>query len=54
MEKFTLMNKNKKDIDFEYNNKEHLIVSFERNYKNNEKYALFGLIEENEVDKKRV
>ena len=31
MSKFTLMNKNKKVFDFEYNDEDHLIVGFERN-----------------------
>ena len=44
MSKFTLMNKNKKIFDFEYNDEEHIIVKFDRNYPNNEIYAPFGLI----------
>ena len=51
MSKFTLMNKNKKIFDFEYNEEEHVIVNFERNYKTNEIYAPFGLIKNNDIDK---
>lgn len=51
MSKFTLMIKNKKVFDFEYNDEQHLIVSFERKYPDNEKYAPFGLIKNNEIDK---
>ncbi len=51
MSKFTLMNKNKKIFDFEYNEEEHVIVNFERNYKPNEIYAPFGLIKNNDIDK---
>ena len=52
MSKFTLMNKNKKVFDFEYNDEDHLIVGFERNYPDNEKYAPFGLIKNDSIDKK--
>ena len=51
MSKFTLMNKNKKIFDFEYNEEEHVIVNFERKYKSNEIYAPFGLIKNNNIDK---
>ncbi len=51
MSKFTLMNKNKKIFDFEYNEEEHVIVNFERNHKPNEIYAPFGLIKNNNIDK---
>lgn len=51
MSKFTLMNKNKKVFDFEYNDEDHLIVGFERNYPGNEKYAPFGLIKNDSIDK---
>lgn len=51
MSKFTLMNKNKKVFDFEYNDEDHLIVEFERNYPDNEKYAPFGLIRNDDIDK---
>lgn len=51
MSMFTLMNKNKKIFDFEYNDEEHLIVKFIRNYPENEKYAPFGLIKDNNIDK---
>ena len=51
MSKFTLMNKNKKIFDFEYNDEEHIIEKFERNYPNNEKYAPFGLIKDDKIDK---
>lgn len=51
MSKFTLMNKNKKIFDFEYDDEEHLITSFERNYKENEDYAPFGLIKDDNIDK---
>lgn len=51
MKKFTLMNKNKKVFDFVYNEEEHFIVNFERNYPENEDYAPFGLIKMNEIDK---
>ena len=51
MSKFTLMNKNKKVFDFEYNDEDHLIVGFERNYSDNEKYAPFGLIKNDSIDK---
>lgn len=51
MFKFTLMNKNIKVFDFYYNEEEHLIVEFERNYPDNEKYAPFGLIKNNNIDK---
>lgn len=51
MSKFTLMNKNKKVFDFEYNDEDHLIVGFNRNYPDNEKYAPFGLIKNDSIDK---
>ena len=51
MKKFTLMNKNKKVFDFVYDEEEHFIVNFERNYPENEDYASFGLIKINEIDK---
>lgn len=53
MSTFTLMNKNKKIFDFEYNDEEHLIVNFKRNYPENEKYAPFGLIKDNNIDKNK-
>ena len=49
--KFTLMNKNKKIFDFIYDEEEHIIVDFERNYPLNEDYAPFGLIKNNEINK---
>lgn len=51
MSKFTLMNKNKKIFDFEYDDEEHLIIKFERNYKENEDYAPFGLIQDDNINK---
>ena len=51
MQKFTLMNKNKKVFDFVYDEDEHSIISFERNYPKNEDYAPFGLIKNDEIDK---
>lgn len=51
MSKFTLMNKNKKIFDFEYNDEEHIIEKFERNYHNNEIYAPFSLIKDDKIDK---
>lgn len=51
MSKFTLMNKNKKIFDFEYDDEEHLIIKFERNYKENEDYAPFGLIKGDNINK---
>ena len=51
MEKFTLMNKNKKIFDFIYDEEQHFIVDFERNYSLNEDYAPFGLIKDNEINK---
>ena len=51
MKKFTLMNKNKKVFDFVYDEEEHFIVNFERNYPENEDFAPFGLIKMNEIDK---
>ena len=45
------MNKNKKIFDFEYNDEEHIIEKFERNYPNNEIYAPFGLIKDDKIDK---
>lgn len=53
MSKFTLMNKNKKVFDFEYNTEEHIIVNFERNYPDNEQYAPFGIIKNNKIDKNK-
>lgn len=52
MSKFTLMNKNKRIFDFEYNDEEHIIVNFERNYPENEDYTPFGLIKDDNIDKK--
>lgn len=51
MEKFTLLNKNIKVVDFIYDENEHVIVDFERNYPLNERYAPFGLITDNNIDK---
>ena len=51
MRKFTLMNKNKKIFDFDYDEEEHAIVNIELNYSENEKYAPFGLIKDNNVSK---
>ena len=51
MSMFTLMNRNKKVFDFEYNDDEHLIVKFEKNYHDNEVYAPFGLIKDDNIDK---
>ena len=51
MKKLTLMNKNKKIFDFIYDEEEHYIVTFERNYPENEDYAPFGLIKDGEIDK---
>lgn len=51
MKKFTLFNKNKRVFDFIYDEEEHYIVNFERNYPDNEKYAPFGLIKNNKIDK---
>ena len=51
MSKFTLMNKNKKIFDFMYDNEQHIILNFERNYPFNEKYAPFGLIKNDNIDK---
>lgn len=45
------MNKNKKVFDFVYDEEEHFIINFERNYPENEDYAPFGLIKMNEIDK---
>lgn len=45
------MNKNKKVFDFVYDEEEHFIVNFERNYPENEDYAPFGLIKINAIDK---
>lgn len=45
------MNKNKKVFDFVYDEEEHVIVNFERNYPENEDYAPFGLIKINAIDK---
>ncbi len=49
--KFTLMNKNKKVFDFIYDEEEHYIVGFEQNYQDNIRYAPFGLIRNNGIDK---
>lgn len=38
---FTLMNKNKKILDFEYDNEQHLITNFSLIYKETEKYSPF-------------
>ena len=54
MYKFTLMNKNIKILDFIYDSENHLIVDFERNYKDNEKYAPFGLIKDGKIDKNQL
>lgn len=51
MNTYTLMNKNKKIIDFEYDEEEHIITNIKRNYKENEIYAPFGLIKDNNIDK---
>ncbi len=51
MSTYTLMNKNKKIFDFEYDEEEHIITNIERNYKENEIYAPFGLIKNNNIDK---
>lgn len=40
---FTLMNKNKKILDFEYDNDNHLITNFNLTYKENKKYAPFRI-----------
>lgn len=45
------MSKNKKVFDFVYDEEEHFIVNFERNYPENEDYAPFGLIKINAIDK---
>ena len=45
------MNKNKKVFDFIYDEKQHIIVDFERKYPLNEDYAPFGLIKDNEINK---
>lgn len=45
------MNKNKKVFDFVYDEEEHFIINFERNYPENEDYAPFGLIKMNAIDK---
>lgn len=37
------MNKNKKILDFDYDNDEHLIINFYLTYKENEKYAPFRI-----------
>ena len=44
MSKFTLMNRNKKIFDFEYDMDEHMVISFDRRYPDNEIYAPFGLL----------
>ena len=41
MSTFTLMNKNIKVLDFEYDNNQHLVTDFKLIYKDNEKYAPF-------------
>ena len=51
MTKFSLMNKNKRIFDFEYGDEEHLIIRFERHYKENEDYAPFGLIQDDNINK---
>jgi len=51
LNKFTLMNKNKKIFDFLYDDNEHLIVGFDRIYKENEKYAPVGLMKDDSIDK---
>ncbi len=51
METFTLMNKNKKIFDFEYDTDYHMLSNVYRNYKDNEKYAPLGMIKNDEVDK---
>lgn len=51
MSKFTLMNKDKKVFDFIYDEEEHYIVGFEQNYQENIRYAPFGLIRNNDIDK---
>ena len=51
METFTLMNKNKKIFDFEYDTDYHMMSNVYRNYKDNEKYAPLGMIKNDEVDK---
>lgn len=51
MTKYTLMNKNKKIFDFVYSEEDHFIVSFERNYPENEKYAPLCLIKNGSIDK---
>ena len=53
MTKFTLMNKNVSVFDFEYDSSTCKIVSFERNYPNNEKYAPFGSIKDGVINKRR-
>ncbi len=53
MTKFTLMNKNVPVFDFEYDSSTCKIVSFERNYPNNEKYAPFGSIKDGVINKRR-
>lgn len=40
---FTLMNRNKMVLDFEYDNEQHLITNFNLIYKENEKYAPFRI-----------
>lgn len=51
MIKLTLMNKNIKVFNFEYDEEEHLITNFELDYKEGKKYAPFGLIKDNNIDK---
>lgn len=48
---YTLMNKNREIFDFIYNEEEHFITSFIRNYKDNEKYAPIGIIKNKKIDK---
>lgn len=48
---YTLMNKNREIFDFIYNEEEHFITSFIRNYKDNEKYAPIGIIKNEKIDK---
>lgn len=40
---FTLMNKNKMILDFEYDNEQHLITKFNLIYKETQKYAPFRI-----------
>lgn len=43
MSTFTLMNKNKEILDFEYDIEQHLVVDINLRYKENEKYAPFRI-----------